>query len=81
MPRPQHPDDQKPADSPAWPEVGGTRWELPVRYKGAEGVLVIRAFDVERTQRVTRMPYDTEASVRGRLVLLLDAERRNRGTR
>lgn len=67
-----------PADAPAYPEVGGTRWELPVRFKGATGVLVIRTFDVERIQRGTRIPYDTEASVRGRLVLLLEAERRNR---
>ncbi len=72
------PEDRKPADAPAWPEVGGTRWELPVRFHGATGVLVIRTFDVERTQRRTGLSYDTEASVRGRLVLLLEAHDRNR---
>lgn len=69
MPKLRGPDDRKPPDAPAYPEVGGTRWELPVTIAGATGVLMIRCFDNGR---------DDAMFLAGRAVLLLDAERRNR---
>lgn len=77
MSRPRSPEDRKPLDAPAFPEPGGTRWELPVTFTGgAKGTLVIRTFDEPRVS-ATGEVYDVEVSVRGRAVLLLDAERRN----
>lgn len=77
-PRPRSPEDRKPLDAPAFPEAGGTRWELPVAFKdGSKGTLVIRTFDHPRVS-ATGEVYDVEVSVRGRAVLLLDAEGRNR---
>jgi hypothetical protein len=78
MPRPRGPEDRKPLDAPAFPEPGGTRWELPFTFKGTKGLLVIRTFDVPRSlPSDPAETFDTEASSRGRAVLLLDAERRN----
>lgn len=77
MPRARGPEDRKPIDAPAFPEPGGTRWELPVKIAGASGTLVIRTFDEERVHRISGERYDGEGSVRGRAVLLLDAARRN----
>jgi hypothetical protein len=53
---------------------------LPVTVAGATGTLVIRTFDVPRRARAGLAfdTFDVEASARGRAVLLLDAERRNR---
>jgi hypothetical protein len=77
---PRGPEDRKPRDAPAFPEPGGTRWELPVTLAGATGTLVIRTFDLPRRARTGLAfdTFDTEMSARGRAVLLLDAERRNR---
>lgn len=71
MPRPRGPEDRKPLDAPAFPELHGLRFQLPVTVGGASGLLVIRVFDDGRAD-------DIEVSVRGRAILLLDAERRNR---
>jgi hypothetical protein len=77
MPRPRGPEDRKPLDAPAFPEPGGTRWELPITFAGAKGTLVIRTLDEPRVSPTGEL-YELEASVRGRAVPLLDAERRNR---
>jgi hypothetical protein len=71
MSRPRGPEDRKPLDAPAFPELHGLRFQLPVKVLEASGVLVIRVFDDGREN-------DIEVSVRGRAVLLLDAERRNK---
>lgn len=80
MPRPRGPEDRKPTDAPCFPEVGGTRWELPVCVDGAMGELVIRTFEVARRARagLKFATFDTEVSIRGRLAAVLESERRKK---